>query len=85
MVIMDESLVDVTNIARTTVQVLKSKGVDPMVVSVKGDSIFERNIYVLMVGNYTSLYIASICGVDPCNVDAIVDLKNRMKMELENN
>jgi glucose/mannose-6-phosphate isomerase len=36
-----------------------------------------------MVGDPISLYIAALHNVDPCNVDPIVDIKNRMKENLD--
>ena len=61
---------------------LVSRDIDIDTLSVKGDSVLEKNIYAVMFGDYVSLYLAAIREIDPCNVDPIVDIKGRMNKAL---
>jgi len=81
-IINDDDLSDVRKIVKATVETLKSRGLDPIIVDVKGKSVSERIIYAVMFGDYVSLFLAANRGVDPCNVDPIVDIKTRMKIAL---
>ncbi|MGI6009111.1 MAG: bifunctional phosphoglucose/phosphomannose isomerase [Methanomethylophilus sp.] len=81
--IADDRLVEVTKIMQATLNLLKSRGVEARVIGTKGNSLLERMIYGIMVGDHISLYIAALHNVDPCNVDPIVDIKNRMKENLD--
>ncbi|AGI47584.1 Glucose-6-phosphate isomerase [Thermoplasmatales archaeon BRNA1] len=82
-IINDDDLTDVRKIVKATISTLKSRGLDPIIVDVKGESVSERIIYAIMFGDYVSLFLAANRKVDPCNVDPIVDIKTRMKASLD--
>jgi glucose/mannose-6-phosphate isomerase len=50
-----------------------------MYIETRGNSLLERMIFGIMVGDHISLYLAAIKGVDPCNVDPITDIKSRIR------
>ena len=81
-VMTDKSFEEVALIIKASKDLLVSRDVDIDVLSVKGSSVLERNVYAVMFGDYVSLYLAAIRGVDPCNVDPIVDIKGRMRRAL---
>ncbi len=81
-VICDDTLVEISKILKATLDLLESRDVPVCVIDTKGESLLERMIYGIMVGDHISLYIAALHGIDPCNVDPIVDIKTRMKTVL---
>ncbi|AGI85272.1 Glucose-6-phosphate isomerase, archaeal II Mannose-6-phosphate isomerase, archaeal [Candidatus Methanomethylophilus alvi Mx1201] len=81
-VICDDRLVEISKILKATLDLLESRDVPVSVIDTKGESLLERMIYGIMVGDHISLYIAALHGIDPCNVDPIVDIKTRMKTVL---
>ncbi len=81
--IKEDSDVEITKTLNATLNTLKDNGVNPLVVDSKGDDLLERTIYSLMVGDYTSLFIANNLNIDPLNVDSIVNVKRHLKSECE--
>lgn len=55
----------------------KSAGIDN--IATKGDNILERQIKMLYMGDYLSIYLALLRGVDPSPIEAIMSLKEKMK------
>lgn len=62
-----------------TVGLVSSRGVDMVRIRAKGKTPLEESIYMIMLGDNNSLYLASISGVDPCDVRSINELKRRLK------
>ncbi len=82
-VIDDRSDGEIEKTLNATIKALNDNGVKPIIVNTKGNTILERTIYALMLGDYTSLFIASNLNKDPLNVDAIVNVKRHLKNECE--
>ena len=78
-IINDDSLEEINKMVHATSDLLKSRGLSPMYIETRGRTLLERMIYGIMVGDHISLYLASIHGVDPCNVDPITDIKSRIR------
>jgi glucose/mannose-6-phosphate isomerase len=49
----------------------------------EGDSLLSRQLTAIYLGDYVSVYLAFLNGVDPTPVDTIFSLKDRMKAALE--
>lgn len=60
------------------IDVLKSYGLEPMIVKIRGRSITEKLLRSIMIGDYVSLYLAYINEVDPSEVASIAELKVRL-------
>ncbi|MCQ2079405.1 MAG: bifunctional phosphoglucose/phosphomannose isomerase, partial [archaeon] len=80
--IVDDDYEEIAKIIKATKGLLASRDVGLDVFKVKGDSVLEKNIYAVMFGDYVSLYLAALREVDPCNVDPIVDIKDRISKVL---
>lgn len=48
-----------------------------------GDSLLSRQLTAIYMGDYVSVYLAFLKGVDPTPVDTIFSLKDRMKVAME--
>lgn len=73
---------EVRKAMRASIDTVKSYGVDPMVVKVKGKTITERLLSSVMIGDYVSLYLAVINGVDPVSVASINEFKSDLSRRL---
>lgn len=60
------------------IDVLKSYDLEPMVVKIRGRSVVEKVLRAVMIGDYVSLYLAYLKGVDPSEVASIAELKVRL-------
>lgn len=74
----DDNFEEIASIIKATKGVLVSRDVELDILKVKGKSIIERNIYAVLFGDYVSLYLAALRGIDPCDVSPIVDIKGRL-------
>ncbi len=74
---------DICKLVDSTVEVMRKKGLSPIVVDIKGDSLLERMVYSIMFGDHLSFYVAVNREVDPLNVDPITDIKRTIKSKLE--
>ena len=74
---------DICKLVDSTVEVMKKKGLSPIVVDIKGDTLLERMVYSIMFGDHLSFYVAVNRNVDPLNVDPITDIKRTIKSKLE--
>lgn len=74
---------DINKLVDATVNVMRRKGLDPVVVDIKGETLLERMVYAVMFGDHLSFYVAANRGVDPLNVDPITDIKRTMRSILE--
>ncbi len=52
------------------------------VVEIDGSSILEKNLFSIMFGDFTSLYLAYLNQVDPSPVKSIMSLKDRLRAAL---
>lgn len=80
-IINERSDTEITKTLNATLKSLVDNGVDPIVIDTVGDTLLERTIYALMMGDYTSLYLAAGLGINPLNVDPIVDVKRHLMDE----
>lgn len=74
---------DICKLVDSTVDVMKRKGLSPIVVNIKGDTLLERMVYSIMFGDHLSFYVAVNRNVDPLNVDPITDIKRTIRDKLE--
>ena len=74
---------DICKLVDSTVEVMRSKGLEPIVVDIKGDTLLERMVYSIMFGDHLSFYVAVNRNVDPLNVDPITAIKRTIKSKLE--
>lgn len=58
---------------------IKKWGVQPFIVNIEGDTLMESIMYGIILGDYVSLYVAELLGIDPSPVEAITEFKNVMK------
>lgn len=61
-----------------SISTIRSYGVEPMVVDIRGRTVVEKLLRATLIGDYVSLYLAYINGVDPSEVASIKELKNRL-------
>ena len=59
--------------------VIKKWGVDPLIINIPGETHMESIMYGIILGDYVSLYVAELLGIDPSPVEAITEFKNVMK------
>lgn len=62
-----------------TRQLLQEKGVSGSIVSIEGNSLFERLCTTLLVGDWASYALALATGIDPSPVGMVEDLKKRLE------
>lgn len=74
---------DICKLVDSTVDVMRRKGLSPIVVNIKGDTLLERMVYSIMFGDHLSFYVAVNKNVDPLNVDPITDIKRTIRDKLE--
>jgi glucose/mannose-6-phosphate isomerase len=78
----DEASDAVRSLMQELIGVLTSSGLDPEVVTVSGRTALERNLKCVMLGDYVSLFLAKMNGVDPMDIGSIVTFKQRLAMLL---
>lgn len=59
---------DICKLIDSTVEVIRTRGVEPIIVDIKGETMLERMIFAVMFGDYLSYYVAVLRGVNPLNV-----------------
>ncbi|MDR2866998.1 MAG: bifunctional phosphoglucose/phosphomannose isomerase [Methanomassiliicoccaceae archaeon] len=74
-----ESLISMMN---ESIKILRASGLEPEVVTVWGKTELERSLKVVMLGDYVSLFLASLNGVDPMDVGQIASFKQRLAILL---
>ncbi len=62
-----------------TQEILQQKGITFQVVNSEGDSILSQMMSSVLIGDYTSYYLALLNHVDPSPVEVISFLKERLK------
>ena len=71
------------DIMSKTIRHLDDEGVKYSVISMDGDSEVENMFRILMLGDYISIYMAEIQGIDPSEVPPIALLKTKLKPLIE--
>ena len=82
LIMKDRSLDKIDDIIKASKDLLDSRSISLNTLTVKGESILEKNLYAVMFGDYVSLYLAAMRRVDPCDVGPIKDIKNRIAKAL---
>ncbi len=70
------------NIRKTTdaaISMLKKYEADPLIIKIRGKTIMERCLRATMFGDYVSLYLAYMGGVDPSEILTIKAFKARIE------
>ncbi len=66
--------------ARLSRELLDSSGISHHVVSAVGPSRFARALDAIVLGDFTSVYLAALYGIDPTPVEAISELKQALAL-----
>jgi len=66
------------DMANASIETLRSFGVEPIVISIRGKTVLERSLVATMYGDIISLHLAFMNGVDPIEVKSIVSFKERV-------
>jgi glucose/mannose-6-phosphate isomerase len=66
--------------ARLSRELLAASGISHHVVSAVGPSRFARALDAIVLGDFTSVYLAGLYGIDPTPVDAISELKQALAL-----
>lgn len=61
-------------------ELLDASGIGHHVVQAKGASRFARALDAIVLGDFTSVYLAALYGIDPTPVDAISELKQALAL-----
>lgn len=69
---------DIRRMADTSIAALKRYNQDAEVVQIKGKTPLERTLRAVMIGDYVSLYLASLRNVDPMDIASILEFKHRL-------
>ena len=67
-----------TTRARLSRELLSANGIGHQVVSVVGPDRFARALDAIVMGDFVSVYLAALYGIDPTPVDAISELKQAL-------
>jgi glucose/mannose-6-phosphate isomerase len=62
---------------------LKEYGQDVQVVRIRGKTALQRTLRAVMIGDYVSLYLALLNGVDPMDIRSIIEFKSRLNRLLD--
>ena len=66
------------DMVQESVEILESSGVDPEIITIEGRTELERSVKAVMLGDYVSLFLASLNGVDPMDVGPITSFKRML-------
>jgi len=69
----------VRKLSDAAIKAVVSYGIRPKVIKIRGRTILERCLRACMFGDYVSLYLAYLRGVDPSEVKTIKDFKLRLE------
>jgi len=61
-----------------SIEAMRSSGLDPEVIRIEGRTGLERSLKAVMLGDYVSLFLARMNGVDPEDVGPIKNFKQRV-------
>jgi glucose/mannose-6-phosphate isomerase len=68
---------DISKMMHESIDVLTDSGVDPLVITIEGKTPLERSLKAVMLGDYVSLFLAAMNGVDPMEVNSIKTFKQK--------
>ena len=71
-------------IARGSIEMFRRFGIEPVIVRIPGNTIMERSLISIMLGDHVSLHLAMMNSVDPIEVRSIMELKKKTAEELAN-
>jgi glucose/mannose-6-phosphate isomerase len=69
---------DIRSMMHESIDILRAAGLDPVTVTIEGRTGLERSLKSVMLGDYVSLFLASMNGVDPMDVGSIKSFKKRL-------
>ena len=61
-----------------SIDMLKESGAGPLTVTIEGRTPLERSLKAVMLGDYVSLFLAMLNGVDPMDVNSIKTFKQKL-------
>ena len=68
----------VKKMADASISLMKKYGQDVKVIRIRGRTPLERSMRSIMTGDYVSLYLAELKGVDPMDIQSINEFKRRL-------
>ena len=74
----DEAPDTVRSMMHESIDILRGSGLDPVTVKIEGRTAFERSLKAVMLGDYVSLFLAVMNGVDPMEVESIKTFKQKL-------
>jgi len=74
----DEAPEAIRSMMHESIEILISAGIAPEVVTITGSTGLERSLKAVMLGDYLSLFLASLNGVNPMDVRPIKTFKQRL-------
>ncbi|MDR0335099.1 MAG: bifunctional phosphoglucose/phosphomannose isomerase [Methanomassiliicoccaceae archaeon] len=74
----DEAPDPVKRMMNESIDVMRASGVDSVTVRIEGHTGLERSLKAIMLGDYVSLFLAAMNGVDPMEVETIKSFKQRL-------
>ena len=66
--------------ARLSRELLSASGISHQVVTAAGPDRFARALDAIVLGDFTSVYLAALYGLDPTPVEAITELKQALAL-----
>ncbi|MDR2698662.1 MAG: bifunctional phosphoglucose/phosphomannose isomerase [Candidatus Methanoplasma sp.] len=68
----------IRKMADASMTMLEGYGLDVEVVRIRGKTPIQRTLRAVMIGDYVSLYLAHLQGVDPMDIKSINEFKSRL-------
>ncbi len=68
----------IKKMADASITTMKKYGQDVKVVRIRGKTPLARTLRAIMIGDYVSLYLAHLQGVDPMDIKSINEFKSRL-------
>ena len=78
----DEAHDTVRSMMHESIDILRASGLDPVTVKIDGRTALERSLKAVMLGDYVSLFLAAMNGVDPMEVESIKTFKQKLSAVL---
>jgi glucose/mannose-6-phosphate isomerase len=66
-----------------TKSLIEDSGANTITVEAEGFSLFSRLMYLILLGDFVSFYLAVLYGVDPTEIEKINILKEQLKKRKE--
>jgi len=68
----------VRSMMHESIDIMRASGIDPVTVTIEGRTALERSLKAVMLGDYVSMFLAAMKGVDPMDVASIKSFKKRL-------